>query len=109
MSTNTPDPYDWKRCPEAEALVFGLLAEAVKENAFAAELSRRMGEETSTRLVDWIDHLHISDRPGLERELTAAGFVPEPVAGTVGPVEYGHPGGMFPRIRLGGPDARLVA
>ena len=109
MSTTEPDPFDWKRWPEAEALVARLLAEALERNRFAAELSRRMLEETSTRLVDWIDHLHVADGPGWERQLTSAGFVREPAAGSFGPPVYGHPGGMFPRVRVGGTAVTVVA
>lgn len=98
----TPRPaFDWRRYPDAEALVDRLVASALGGNRFAAELSDRMRAETSTRLVDWVDHLVVSDSPGLVAELESVGYRQEwqvPYAVNV-PV-FGHEGGLFPRVAV---------
>ena len=37
--------------------------------------AERMREETNTRFSDWIDHLVVSDRPGLQAQLLTLGYV----------------------------------
>ncbi|HWE37854.1 MAG TPA: hypothetical protein VG406_14895 [Isosphaeraceae bacterium] len=92
--------FDWKRWPETEALVDGLIADALQGNAFAAELARRMEAETSTRFTDWVDHLVVGDRPGLVAELERAGYRREATDYAVGTPVFGHDGGIFPRVAV---------
>lgn len=106
MSSPTSTPFDWQLHPGAEAFVDARIDEALAGNAFAAELSRRMREETSTRFVDWVDHLVVADRNGLARELHGLGFRREPSQYAVEAPVYGHPGGIFPVIVLV-PDAGI--
>src|SRR5438067_2533939 len=104
--------FDWKRFPEAESFLDDQVRAALAGNAFAARLARRMKEETSTRFVAWVDHLVLTHRPGLERELAALGFVREPATYAVGVPVFGHEGGMFPRLAVvpgAGPAVREVA
>jgi hypothetical protein len=104
--------FDWKLWPETEALVGRWVDEALDGNAFAAELARRMREETNTRFVDWIDHLVVSDRPGLASELLAQGYVRQPIAYAPGIPVHAHQGGMFPRVAVTpetGPAVREAA
>ncbi|MBV8609736.1 MAG: hypothetical protein JO034_20050, partial [Singulisphaera sp.] len=87
MSTaaTVPEPvFDWKRWPESEALIENWIESALAGNAFAATLSERMPAETSTRFQDWVDHLVVSDRPGLGRRLDGLGFVRQAAMYTVG-------------------------
>lgn len=100
MSSATPTSFDWQLHPEAEAFVNARIDDALRGNAFAAALARRMKDETSTRFVDWVDHLVVTDRDGLARELHALGFRREAELYAVGTPVYGHPGGIFPRIAL---------
>src|SRR4051794_10868505 len=110
MTIATSDSaFDWKRWPEAEALVNGRVEAALEGNMFAAELARRMRAETSTRFHDWIDHLALSERPGLRKQLAALGFAVESANIAVGATVFGHEGGMFPRLLLArgdGPEVR---
>src|SRR4051812_5028747 len=102
MSTATlPTPaasFDWKRFPEAEALIAGLLDIAFDGNPFMADLSRRMSSETSTRFVDWVDHIVVTDRPGLNVRVVDADFIRDKHSYSLGATTYTHDGGMFPRI-----------
>src|SRR5207237_816520 len=84
----------------------------VVESAFAAGLARRMREATSTRFVDWVDHLVLADRPGLARRLEGLGYAREAIAYAVHTPIYGHPGAIFPRVAVvpgAGPEVREVA
>src|SRR4051794_32700072 len=108
----SPHHFDWHRHPAAEAFLDDLLRRALAGNAFAAGLARRMGEETSTRFADWVDHLVLTDRPGRADELGRLGYRREPTAYGVGSIVLGHEGGLFPRLILApgsGPEVREVA
>src|SRR4051794_25177629 len=116
MSTAIADPtrpaFHWQRFPEAETWIGASVEVALGGNAFAADLARRMKAETSTRFGDWVDHLVLTDRPGLDRELHDLGFRREPRPYAVGVPVYGHEGGMFPRVAVGkgeGAEVREVA
>ncbi len=96
-----PSPiFDWRRWPETEAFVDAWIARALEANPFASGLAARMASETSTRFKDWVDHLVVSDRPGLARALEGLGYARRPeMYATAAPV-FGHEGGMFPKIAV---------
>jgi len=112
-TTAAPSPvFDWKRWPETEAVVDAFIASALEGNAFAANLSERMPVETSTRFKDWVDHLVVTDRPGLARELTGLGYERQATPYAVGVPVFTHSGGIFPRIAVApgsGPEVREIA
>jgi hypothetical protein len=102
-----PTPaFNWQRWPETEAFVDGLIARALEGNAFAAGLADRMATETSTRFKDWVDHLVVAERPGLDRTLHGLGFTRQPVSYATSAPVFGHEGGMFPKVAIvpGGTD-----
>jgi hypothetical protein len=88
--------FHWTPQPKAEALVRGIVDEFLARNSFAANLAKRMKEESGTRFIDWLDHLATPDPSGL----ADAGFVCR---------EYGfaHEGGIFPTIIVGPPGAAV--
>ncbi|MFO0910337.1 MAG: hypothetical protein U0794_18665 [Isosphaeraceae bacterium] len=105
-------PFDWRRWPEAEQLIHGWAATALEQNAFAQQLAVRMARETSTRFVDWIDHLVVTERDGIHDAIRAAGFSPRPYYYAVNSTAYVHDGGMFPNVIVlpqQGTDVREVA
>jgi hypothetical protein len=99
-----PPSFDWKRWPETEAVVDGLIAAARDGNAFARGLAVRMPGETGTRFSVWVDHLVLSDAPGLAGQLEALGYERQPIRYPVNAPVLAHPGGIFPRIAIVGPD-----
>lgn len=110
----TDRPFDWKLWPETEAQVDGWVASALAGNAFAARLAERMRDETNTRFADWVDHLVVSDRPGLADRLGSLGYTRQPQGYAVGVPAFAHEGGVFPRVAVvpapgGGPEVREVA
>jgi hypothetical protein len=104
-----PPAFDWKRWPETEALVNGLIAAALEGNAFARELAGRLPRETGTSFAVWVDHLVVSGGPGFTRQLEGLGYQRQPIRYAVGVPVFAHPGGIFPRIALAGEDSSPIA
>lgn len=106
-----PESFDWECFPQAEAFISGLLEIALAGNAFMADLARRMSVETSTRFVDWVDDVVVTDRPGLNVRVLDADFVRDSTSYALGATTYRHDGGMFPRIIVvsgSGPEVREI-
>ena len=55
QASNPLQQFHWEPQPQAEQLVRSLVADFLGRNRFAAELSRRMKEETGTRFYDWVE------------------------------------------------------
>lgn len=51
--------FDWERYPDLDKFVAGQLDLFLKNNSFAKNLSDKMRDVTSTRFVDWVDHIAI--------------------------------------------------
>ena len=90
------DEFQWTVQPLAERVVQDILADAVRRSTFAAELQRRMRDETGTRLFDWLDHVVVGDAGGLRESLRNAGFIGRFAAGA-GEC-FVHEEGMFPTL-----------
>ncbi len=94
MTANTP--FMWKRHPEAENLCIELLKVSCELNSDISKLQKDLFEQTSTRLLDWIDHFEIGPSSEFEKKAYASGYVQESVA-----ADYRvliHPGAQLPRI-----------
>ncbi|MCL7453016.1 MAG: hypothetical protein M8467_08185 [Anaerolineae bacterium] len=95
-----PEDIRWLCHPEAENYVAGHLEQFTSTMAPVHDFVADLWAQTSTRLIDWLDHLVLAggDRP--ESDLRALGFEREEVeAGDQDTVFY-HPGTMLPRILL---------
>ena len=104
------EPYDWKLWPRRNPGRVWVRS-ALEGNAFAARLAERMAAETSTRFVDWVDHLVVTDRAGSGVRVWTLGYRAQDRAYAVGAPVYAHRGGMFPRVAVSrrGPEVREVA
>ncbi len=104
MSTTLESPptpaFDWQRWPETEAFIDAWIARSLDANPFAANLAQRMTSETSTRFKDWVDHLVVSDRPGLARTLGGLGYSRTPIPYATRAPVFRHEGGMFPAVAV---------
>lgn len=113
LSATSAHPFDWKRFPEAEALLNRLFKSFLEQHAFAESLARRMAAETSTRFEDWVDHLVLSARDPLVESLEAVGYRRDILtAYGVGGLVFEHDGGLFPRLVVvpgSGPEVREAA
>ncbi len=68
------DRFDWKVYPETGVFVNGLVAAFLKGNRFAASLSKKMYDETSTRFIDWVDHIQIPSSEYGKSDLAKVGY-----------------------------------
>jgi hypothetical protein len=102
QTTNPLEAFQWQRQPKAEAFVRGVVDEFLADNAMAAKFARRMKEETGTRFVDWIDHLRLPDSGQVRQSLREAGYTERRIDPELVGQTFGHEGGIFPNVVLGG-------
>ena len=60
--TQLNDDFDWELHPELESLINKIISTFLLKNRFAAEFSKKLYNNTSTKFIDWIDHIVIPDR-----------------------------------------------
>ncbi len=95
---DTPvENYEWVPQPEAAALIDELLQGMLKGCAPAVALADRMRRETGTRLLDWVDHIAVHAKPGIERRFEVLGFVRSTDNDQV---IWNHPRGLFPTVLM---------
>jgi len=87
----------WQRHAAAEQLFLDALNDFSRKNTALADLRRRLTEQASCRLLDWVDHLHLLDRPDLRERLESLHFIRQPYGGHAA---YYHPGAMLPAVVL---------
>jgi hypothetical protein len=95
-----PDTFEWLRYPDAEAYVAKRLDEFVAAMPMVRDLAEALHAHTSSRLVDWLDHLELADGDRPRGQLADLGFEPEEVPSEPDTTVYYHPGAIFPRILL---------
>jgi hypothetical protein len=100
------DEFVWKTQPAAARWVSRAINSFAARNPTIEKLSHVLRDFTGTRLVDWIDHLALSDADslGLISELADVGYLQH------GPDEstWRHPLGMFPPVIVGGGRSGLA-
>ncbi len=67
--------HSWSPQPEPARFVQAFLDDCLQRCSFAANLARRMLEESGTRLFDWLDHLGVAADDDVVRELSRVGYV----------------------------------
>jgi hypothetical protein len=92
--------FPWMRHPDAEKFVCSLLAHFVDAIPGLKNFESRLREETSTRLLDWTDHILIAQGKKTRQELLDLGFEEERVPVQPGGTVYVHKGTILPRIVL---------
>lgn len=66
--------FDWGLYPQAENFLVQHINAFLKNNDFACDLSLRMEQETSTRFLDWIDHVVLPENGVSAEAVKDAGF-----------------------------------
>lgn len=99
--------HTWTPQPEPARLVQSLLNECLKDSPFAANLAKRMLDETGTRLLDWLDHFGLPETHQAISELSRVGYVP--IVPQHHFAAWEHRGGLFPRIRVLSGSTRQLA
>ncbi|MEK7241927.1 MAG: hypothetical protein AAB048_04055, partial [Planctomycetota bacterium] len=101
-----PTRFDWKRYPEAEAFFLGGLDAFLKAHQVAARLEQKIREHTSTRLIDWVDHIVLPGSGPTRTRLARMGFIPDPLGeNPPGRIAFLHGGAVFPNVVLQGGKA----
>jgi hypothetical protein len=95
-----PSTFEWLRYPDAEAYVAKRVDAFVAAMPMVRDLGDDLHAHTSSRLVDWLDHLELADGDGPRGQLADLGFEPEEVPSEPDTTVYCHPGAIFPRILL---------
>ena len=87
----------WKRFAEVEQLFLSMIADWKKESITISHFEEKLLKQTSTRLLDWLDHFMMPDSPQLRNRLETLGFVKR-TSETV--QYYSHPGIYLPPVLL---------
>ncbi len=90
--------FQWECQPQAENWILTVVQEAIDSNAAIAKLQDDLLTKTSTRLLDWIDHVVARFSSETEKKLQALGFVRQHLDSES--VVYYHPRAQLPRIVL---------
>ena len=98
--------FQWKRQPQAEALICEILDGSTRDNEMIATLVNDLQKHTSTRLFDWLDHVSAGYSPLIEKKLAESGFVTQISTPTYH--VYHHPGAQLPRIVVYDHDRAIV-
>jgi hypothetical protein len=88
--------FHWTPQPAAEALVHDIVDRLIARSPEAAKLRDRMRDQTGTRLIDWLDSIHLPLQEDWAARLQAVGFEKDPTNDRL----FTHGGGVFPRIVL---------
>jgi len=98
--------FEWECQPEAEQIIIDALEASCRSNAFIKEFSDKLSAETSTRLLDWVDHVVMGYSDELEKQLHDTGFIS--TTATQFYRVYHHPGAQLPRIVVKDHDLSVV-
>ena len=91
------DPFVWKTQPAAARWATRTIDSLTARNPILEKLAYELREFTGTRLVDWIDHIALSDEDslGIIGELADVGYVHQD---SQDDSIWRHPLGMFPPV-----------
>jgi len=100
-TTNRDDQFVWRTQPAAARWVSRAVESLSARNTIIQKLAYELREFTGTRLLDWIDHIALSDEDslGLIGELADIGYVQQ---GAAEETVWRHPAGMFPPVVVNG-------
>lgn len=97
---STGREFEWELCPELDRFLGEVVAAFLEHNRVAARLAERMLEETSTRFIDWIDHVVLPRSKTDPARLKAAGLEVIQAPGAAGGMRlFAHPRSyLFPLL-----------
>ncbi len=95
------EAFVWKQHAEAEQYLLTHLEDYCARNQFLNHLADRLERNTSTRLLDWTDHIGLVHDSSEEKTLERLGFTVEEQCD--GYLIYAHPGAQLPRVILHDP------
>ncbi len=86
----------WERHPKAEEFIDRIVENCCEDNEFVADFQHDLLKHTSTRLLDWLDHVIVGYSPAIEQELADTGFISD--LATTSYRVFFHPGAQLPRV-----------
>ena len=89
----------WGQHAEAEKACLDLLDDCRRKSAVLARFEQKLIRQTSSRMLDWVDHFLVSDSKQTREKLGALGFIRQPDTGLEALI---HPVALLPRIILAG-------
>ncbi|HET7319708.1 MAG TPA: hypothetical protein VFK23_11275 [Nitrospirota bacterium] len=98
----------WEQHAGAERACLDILADCRRNNLTLARFEQQLIRKTSSRLLDWVDHLLIRDSDHTRDKLAGLGFIKQP---DIRHEALFHPGALLPRIVLSGnsgPDSGVA-
>jgi hypothetical protein len=93
VSSNPLQDFQWSPQPAAENFVRAIVADFLSRNAFAADLAKRMTDESGTRFYDWVEAIMLPASAALEQRMRGVGY--ELASDNT---SWVNPNGMFPRL-----------
>jgi len=88
----------WQRWPRSEAQLLRWTDAALAAAPEAQAFVRRLEATTSTRALDWVDHVTLTGGAAAEDELRALGFEAESAPTPESANAFYHPGAQLPRV-----------
>ncbi len=89
----------WQRFIAVEEMFLSAIDAFKQSNGALAAFEKKLLSRTSTRLLDWVDHLILPDTDQVLERLNTLGFIRQPA---VEVQAYNNPGVMLPRVVLAG-------
>ena len=99
--------FDWQLYPEAEKFLNEKVKQFHNGNQISLKVAKRIESETSTRFIDWIDHIVLPEGMVSHEKLIQMGFRSHKDAQTDSLVFTNPKAILFP-ILIGGPDFQLA-
>ncbi len=96
MQPKDEKSFQWSCQPKAEQFIAKTVAMCTAKNKFLMDFEKRLYNETSTRLIDWVDHIEVGYSAELAKELEECGFISE-IATPLYRV-FIHPGAQLPLV-----------
>jgi len=92
------EEFQWTRHPKSEKLIEDILSQCIRGSSFVHHLSEDMKLKTSTRLLDWVDHVAIAHSKEAVDKIEKLGFEEE--RNFSWGTSYRHLGAQLPTIVL---------
>lgn len=69
--------FQWTCQPKAEQFIAKIVASCCEKSQFLQDFEKSLYNVTSTRLLDWVDHIEVGYTDEIVQELDASGFISE--------------------------------
>ncbi|MDR4508020.1 MAG: hypothetical protein MRJ65_07245 [Candidatus Brocadiaceae bacterium] len=93
--------YGWELFPQADHFLLQKIESFLENNSFAKLLAFRIEQETSTRFIDWIDHIVFPEQSVRKEDVEKTGFQEtKHIESSRDKKIFVHSGAVFPAVLL---------